>query len=101
MENYVQQSEGTSIIKRGSFTNLATYAYKYLKQNNFIYKLSSLILRCDTRDNNTLYQVTVVELSIYRNDISTKSKPHIFTKHLGTLFNLISFKIPLPNSSQA
>jgi hypothetical protein len=25
MENYVQQSEGTSLIKQGSFTDLVTY----------------------------------------------------------------------------
>jgi len=43
MENYVQQSEGTSLIKLGSFTDLASYANYYL-QNNSIYKISSPIV---------------------------------------------------------
>jgi hypothetical protein len=42
MENYIQQSEGASLIKHGSFIDLASCANWYL-QNVFIYKISSLI----------------------------------------------------------
>jgi hypothetical protein len=31
MENYIQQREGTSLIKRGSFIDLASYANYYLQ----------------------------------------------------------------------
>ncbi len=42
MEIYIQQSEGTSLIKRGSFIDLASCAIQYL-QNEFIYKILFLI----------------------------------------------------------
>ncbi len=42
MENYIQQSEGASLIKRGSFINLASYANYYL-QNVLFTKISSLL----------------------------------------------------------
>jgi hypothetical protein len=42
MENYIQQNEGTSLMKCGSFIDLASCANQYL-QGDFIYKISSLI----------------------------------------------------------
>ncbi len=39
MENYIQQNEGASLMKRGSFIDLASHTNKYL-QNEFIYKIS-------------------------------------------------------------
>jgi hypothetical protein len=38
MKNYVQQNEVTSLIKRGSFIDLASCANQYL-QKDFIYKM--------------------------------------------------------------
>jgi hypothetical protein len=38
MENYIQESEGASLIKHGLFIDVASHANLYL-QNEFIYKI--------------------------------------------------------------
>jgi hypothetical protein len=44
MENYVQQSQGTSLIKRGSLNRLGVLTLIIYLQVLFIYKISSLKL---------------------------------------------------------
>ncbi len=44
MENYVQQSEGTSLMKHGSFIDLASYAKKYLQDNFYLQNIVSDII---------------------------------------------------------